>query len=159
MVTSDSQIVNIEVVELAADGLKVGLESQTEALTIIGFASGASSIIGGAGQDTITGGTGADTISGGAGNDTLTGGQGNDRFIVDSGSDSIADLSTGDELVVVSGAAAYAGNVGSFLAGSSTSNSGTVYISTAALGGNVNVAAAGGGGSFFLSGDRVNQVS
>ncbi|NCX63530.1 MAG: hypothetical protein EBW84_12590, partial [Betaproteobacteria bacterium] len=46
--TSDSQIVNIEVVALADDGLKVSLASQTEALTITGFASGASSIIGGA---------------------------------------------------------------------------------------------------------------
>ena len=91
---NDAQIVNIETVSLTAGGLTVSLDAQTEALVINGFATGASTITGGAGADTIIGGTGNDTIIGGTGNDSLIGGAGVDSI----------DGGAGNDTIVVTGA-------------------------------------------------------
>lgn len=67
-------------------------------------------LIGGAGIDTLQGGEGADqlfggegddTFTGGAGNDVLVGGAGNDIFdLTGGGHDIVADLSSGDTLIL-----------------------------------------------------------
>ena len=59
---------------------------------------------------------------------------GNDTFNVDAGSDTIADLATGDDLVVSSGATATANNVSAFVADSDTTNAGTATINAASGG-------------------------
>ena len=69
----------------------------------------------------------------------MTGGSGNDTFNVDSGTDTITDLTTGDILVVSSGATANATNISAFVATSSTSNSGTTNLTTANGGGTIDV--------------------
>ena len=69
----------------------------------------------------------------------MTGGSGNDTFNVDSGTDTITDLSTGDILVVSSGAIANATNISAFVATGSTSNSGTANLTTANSGGTIDV--------------------
>ena len=51
-------------------------------------------------------------------NDTLTGNGGDDTFNVDSGTDTVTDLSTGDDLVVSSGATANATDITAFVADS-----------------------------------------
>ena len=88
-----------------ASGSSINLSAQSEGFTITG----------GAGVDAITGGSGVDIITGGGGNDTLAGGAGNDTFNVDSGVDPISDLTTGDILVVSSGATANATFAANFL--------------------------------------------
>lgn len=79
--SNDGQIANIELIKLMAAGLTVSLSSQTENLTIEGFATEASTVTGGSGADTITGGSGNDSLTGGNGKDLLTGGEGADVFI------------------------------------------------------------------------------
>jgi Ca2+-binding RTX toxin-like protein len=71
--TGDSQIANIEKVDLTVTGLTVNFTNQSEHLAIYGFASGASVITSGSGNDSLFGGSGADTLTGGSGNDTLKG--------------------------------------------------------------------------------------
>jgi Ca2+-binding RTX toxin-like protein len=87
--TGDGQIVNIEKVEVTATGLTVNLGDQTEGFNVIGFATGATTLLGGSGADTFTGGSGADWLQGtsaltaGANQiDTLTGDVGNDTFVL-----------------------------------------------------------------------------
>jgi Ca2+-binding RTX toxin-like protein len=72
---TDAQVINMQVVTMIATGLTLDLTSQTEALILNAFATGASSILGTSGADTIFGGTGADSLMGGIGNDVLVGGQ------------------------------------------------------------------------------------
>jgi Ca2+-binding RTX toxin-like protein len=84
----DGQIVNIEGITLMAAGLSLNLSNQTEGFTLNGFATGASTIIGGAGADRIIGGSGADSLTGGDGADRLTGGQGADTLTGGTGADS-----------------------------------------------------------------------
>lgn len=57
--------------------------------TLLGAATSASTVEGGAGRDTITTGTAADSISGGTGNDTITAGGGNDIVDAGDGNDSV----------------------------------------------------------------------
>ncbi|MDD2845932.1 MAG: Ig-like domain-containing protein, partial [Rhodoferax sp.] len=92
-----TKLSNIEIVTLTATDLTVNLSDQAEALTINGFASGASIIIGSAGANSITGGTGNDSLTGGAGNDTLTGGAGNDTLTGGAGNDTI-NAGSGDSV-------------------------------------------------------------
>ena len=82
-------LANIQVAKLTT-----GPDGHT--LNAAGF-SGATVLIGGAGNDTLVGGSGNDLLSGGAGNDTLRGGPGNDtyQFNVDvpQGQDTVDELS------------------------------------------------------------------
>lgn len=103
---SDNQLRNIETVSLTATSVSLNLSKQTEGLVVIGFALGASTIIGGAGSDYISGGTGADfltgsggadTIIGGAAADMLSGGEGDDLFLVSLATDLVqGDVINGD---------------------------------------------------------------
>ena len=96
---SDGQIQGIESMTLTATGIRLDLSGQTEDLVMTGFATGASTLIGGSGDDVLSGGSGNDSLVGGAGIDTLsyagagaavsvtlvlglqdTGGAGTDRF-------------------------------------------------------------------------------
>ena len=86
---SNGQIINFENVELTADGLTVSLNDQTENLVITGFATGASTIVSGAGHDTITGGVGSDYIEGANGNDVISGLGGADTLDGGAGNDDI----------------------------------------------------------------------
>jgi Ca2+-binding RTX toxin-like protein len=99
---SNGQIVDIETANLTADGLTVNLGDQTENLTINGFATGDSTITGGAGDDSITGGTGTDSLTGGGGADTLVGGDNSDTLTGGAGIDSI-NAGSGDDVVNVNG--------------------------------------------------------
>jgi hypothetical protein len=87
--SSTDQVAGFENYDLTADGLTVNLASQTEDISIQGFASGASNITTGSGNDTLIGGTGADTLNGGAGNDAINAGEGADSLLGGSGDDSI----------------------------------------------------------------------
>ena len=82
---NDAQIVNIEHVEVTAEGLTVNLGDQTEGVTITGYASGATNITTGAGADSIIGGNGVDTFSAGAGSDTIQASQRD--ALIDGGAD------------------------------------------------------------------------
>lgn len=64
-------------------------------------------LYGDAGDDMLYGGNGADQLHGGDGNDILTGGAGNDKFYLDSGSstDVITDFTSGQDEIIVNGAA------------------------------------------------------
>jgi Ca2+-binding RTX toxin-like protein len=84
---NNSQITNIEQVALTSTGLLFSADSQTEALYVIGFAAGVSTIVGGSGADTLLGGTGADSLLGGAGADSVDGGNGADVLNLGTGSD------------------------------------------------------------------------
>ena len=77
---------------------------------------GDDTLYGGLGVDSLTGGAGNDYLSGDLGNDTLTGGAGSDTFAIDWGLDTITDLSTGDVLLVASGASVNATIDGHFVA-------------------------------------------
>jgi Ca2+-binding RTX toxin-like protein len=79
---SDSQLQNVENIDLTANNLTLNLSSQTEGFNITAK-GGANTIIGGQGADTIKGGSGNDIIRGGAGADTITTGAGNDIIIFD----------------------------------------------------------------------------
>ena len=83
--------------------------------------------------------------TGGAGNDIITGGSGNDTFNVNLGTDTITDLSTGDDLIVSSGATATATNIAFLLQILIHSNSGTANLTARAAGGIIKVNAAGSG--------------
>ncbi len=87
---TDSQIVNVEVVELTSSG-SLNLANQTEGFKIVGSA----------GSDTITGGSGGDVIIGGEGNDTMTGNAGADQFRLstNSGTDVIKDYQDGSDKI------------------------------------------------------------
>ena len=87
--TSEAQIIRFENIELTANGLTVSLNDQAENLVITGFATGASTIISGAGHDTITGGVGADYIEGANGNDVISGRGGADTLDGGAGNDDI----------------------------------------------------------------------
>ena len=60
--SGDGQLSGIERVALTASNVQLTLASQTEGFLINGFASGSSTITGGAGSDTIVGGAGADSL-------------------------------------------------------------------------------------------------
>jgi Ca2+-binding RTX toxin-like protein len=99
---NDAQIANIEKVEVTATGLTVNLGDQTEGFDVTGFATGATTFVGGSGADTFTGGSGDDSISAGAGADNIVGGSGND-IIVGAQDDALLDGgtdTTGDKLQV-----------------------------------------------------------
>ena len=115
-------------------------------------------IYGMGGTDTIIGSSFADIFFGGAGNDTLTGGAGNDTFNVDSGTDTISDLTTGDILVVSSGATATANSITAFVATASTTNAGTATLNAASAGGSIDVSLAGGANGFALVGGSGNDT-
>ena len=145
---SDATFTNIETVLAHASGSSINLSAQSEGFTITG----------GAGVDALTGGTGVDIISGGAGDDTLTGGgvtiptggAGNDTFNVDSGVDSISDLTTGDILVVSSGATANATFAANFVATNASTNAGTANLTAAAGGKTIDMSLAGGSNGFNI---------
>jgi len=118
----------------------------------IAATNGVVNVTGSGGNDSITGGIGNDILTGGAGNDQLTGGAGSDTFHVDLGSDTIADLATGDILLVNAGASATANNVAAFVATGVTSNAGNAKVNAAAAGGNISVAQATGASGFVLNG-------
>ena len=122
--------------------------------------AGDDKLVGGSGDDTLIGGTGVDTIWGGAGNDSLTGGvgddflwggEGNDTFVIDSGTDTICDFGAGDALQVSAGATAYLTIVGAapYKAGSTSSNNGTVYLTSSAA--SVDMSAATGTGGYVVA--------
>jgi Ca2+-binding RTX toxin-like protein len=90
--------------------------------------SGNDTLVGGAGNDSLNGGAGNDSLDGGAGNDTLFGGVGNDTFNVALGNDMVEDLTTGDALIVATGAVVDATTTSAFVATSSTTNNGTARI-------------------------------
>jgi S-layer protein len=147
----------------SAVSLAFGTTTPTDALTITGGAggdtlaggNGADTIVGGGGADTITGAAGNDVITGGAGNDALTGGAGDDTFNVDVGTDTINDLTTGDVVVISSGAtlATAAGSIGAFVATSATTNEGTAATLNASAGGaTIDVSAASGSKGFTIVG-------
>jgi Ca2+-binding RTX toxin-like protein len=94
---NNAQIANIEQVSLTSTGLLFSADSQTEALYVIGFASGFSTIVGGSGADTLVGGTGADSLLGGAGADSLLGGAGADSADGGGGAD-VLNLGTGSDI-------------------------------------------------------------
>lgn len=79
--SNDAQLAAVEQVALTATALNLDLSSQTENLIIIGFATGASTIVSGSGADSITGGTGDDSLTAGGGNDSIDGGTGNDTLV------------------------------------------------------------------------------
>ncbi len=120
------------------------------AATLVGSGF-ADTLTGGTGNDTLSGGAGNDTLSGGLGNDTLTGGAGVDTFNVTSGTDTLTDLGVGgtDVLVVSSGATANVTVGAAFTAGNTTSNSGTVTMTTAGF--NVNMASAIGSVGYSIT--------
>lgn len=97
---SDTQLANIEVVTLTKTGLLLSLARQSEGFTVNGFATGASTIIGGAGVDSITGGSGADSLAGGGGADSLIGGLGHDTLIGDQ-ADALFDGGAGNDVLQV----------------------------------------------------------
>lgn len=113
---------------------------------------------GSTGDDTLIGGAGTDTITGGSGNDAVTGGSGNDTFNVDAGSDTIADLASGDILVVSAGAIATANNVSAFVATNATSNSGTANINAVSTGATIDVSLATGSVGFVVTGSVVGDI-
>jgi Ca2+-binding RTX toxin-like protein len=59
----------------------VNLGDQTEGFDVTGFATGATTFIGGAGADTFTGGTGDDSIDAGTGADIIDAGDGTDTIV------------------------------------------------------------------------------
>ena len=79
--SSDGQITGIENVEVTMTGLTVNLGGQTEAFAVDGFATGATTFLGGSGADIFTGGIGADSVEGGNGADSIIGGSGNDTLV------------------------------------------------------------------------------
>jgi Ca2+-binding RTX toxin-like protein len=76
--SGEGQIVNIENVAVTSGELTVNLGNQSEGFAVTGFASGATTFVGGSGADTFTGGSGADSISAGVGADSIVGGSGDD---------------------------------------------------------------------------------
>jgi Ca2+-binding RTX toxin-like protein len=97
---SDAQIAHVESVTLAVTGLSLNLSNQTEGFTVNGFASGASTIMGGGGDDLLLGGTGADSLTGGAGADSFYTGEGNDT-LVGAEADTLLDGGAGTDVVQV----------------------------------------------------------
>lgn len=99
----------------------------------------------------LNGGGGHDTLTGGLGNDTLTGGLGLDRFVVDAGIDSITDLGMAgaEALVISAGATANVMLAAGWTATAASSNAGAAHL--AALGFNIDVAAATGVSGWSLS--------
>ncbi|WP_439150703.1 calcium-binding protein [Sulfitobacter sp.] len=95
---ADDQLLGVEIVNLTQDRMTVSFAQQTEAMTINGFAEGASDITGGAGDETINGGIGNDTIDGGAGDDLVNAGDGDDSVLGGSGNDTI-NAGGGDDTV------------------------------------------------------------
>jgi Ca2+-binding RTX toxin-like protein len=95
---SDDQIVNIEEVQITEANLTVSLDQQLESLKIVGYAAGASTILGGVGNDTIIGGSGGDNITGGAGDDSITGGAGNDVLSGGEGADVLVGADASDTI-------------------------------------------------------------
>lgn len=102
---------------------------------LLGHASAANTISGGAGVDTVTGGSAADSLSGGAGNDVITGGGGNDVVSGGDGNDTIT-MTTGT-VTVDGGAGNDTVNVAATLTASDSLVGGdgtdTLKISTAAV--------------------------
>jgi S-layer protein len=102
---------------------------------LLGHASAANTISGGAGVDTVTGGSAADSLSGGAGNDVITGGGGNDIVSGGDGNDTIT-MTTGT-VTVDGGAGNDTVNVGATLTAGDSLVGGdgtdTLKISTAAV--------------------------
>ena len=122
--------------------------------------AGDDKLVGGSGDDTLTSGSGDDSLWGGAGNDSLTGGAGDDSlwggdgidtFLVDAGSDTICDFGAGDVLQVSASATAYLTLVGAapYKAGGTSSNNGTVYITSSAT--SVDMSAATGTGGYVVA--------
>ncbi|MCX6972879.1 MAG: calcium-binding protein [Verrucomicrobia bacterium] len=91
--TSNAQIANIENVEATAAGLSINLADQAEGFAVTGFATGATTFIGGSGADTFFGGSGADSVNAGLGADIILAGAGNDTLI---GAENDALLDGGD---------------------------------------------------------------
>ncbi|WP_200155211.1 beta strand repeat-containing protein, partial [Chromatium okenii] len=119
---NDGQIDTIETVVLTATGLTVNLGDQSEDLTITGFATGASTITGGAGDDTITGGTGTDLINAGTGVNVIVVVGNTDPILMD----------------VIEGFSAPSVNLAMGVAGDETANSGNyVEIADADYAGNM----------------------
>lgn len=85
----DDQILGVEIVNLMQDDMTVSLSDQTEAMTINGYASGASNINGGAGDETVNGGIGNDTIASNAGDDVINPGEGNDWIATGADDDTV----------------------------------------------------------------------
>jgi len=146
---SDPAQVNlIETVNLTATGLTVLMDDQTEGLAINGFASGASTIVGGLGADTIIGGAGADSLTGGAGVDSVDGGAGNDTVVVsttaDDGTDTLVGGANTDTLRVT-GALTFSGSVSGFEA-VSLAEAAVLVIASAELADNAIVTVTGTNG-------------
>jgi len=133
--TGNGQIVAIETVNLTATGLAVKMDAQAEGLTINGFATGASTIVGGLGADTIIGGTGNDSLTGGAGVDSVDGGAGNDTIVVtttaNDGTDTLVG-GTNTDTLQVNGVLEFTGNISGF-EGVSLAQAATLLIAASEL--------------------------
>jgi Ca2+-binding RTX toxin-like protein len=94
---------------------------------------------------TMVGNAGSNILTGGSGNDSYTGGLGIDTFVIKSGMDSITDLGLGgaDVIRVSNGATLNATVTTAWTATSTTTNAGTVNITTNGLA--VNLGAITGG--------------
>ncbi|EAQ06005.1 hypothetical protein SKA53_07866 [Yoonia vestfoldensis SKA53] len=128
-----SQMTSIEVITLMADSLTLDMRGVFEAETLNGFATGASTIIGGNANETITGGMGNDNLDGGngdnildgaGGNDTLTGQLGHDTFRITAGTDTVNRFMGSDVVVVSAGATAIVNVAQEFTATNASRNNG-----------------------------------
>ncbi|MEY4591710.1 MAG: hypothetical protein RIR18_605, partial [Pseudomonadota bacterium] len=102
----------------------------TVSITANGCAVDLSAITGGSKGYSITNTGTATTITGSGLNDTITGGAGNDTFVISGGTDTLKSLNTGDILQVNSDATATATLSAAWTAGATSTNAGTVNIST-----------------------------
>ncbi|MFS2161809.1 DUF4214 domain-containing protein [Pseudomonas sp. Pseusp122] len=114
-------------------------------------------INGGSGIDNIIGGSGNDILNGASG-DTLFGSAGNDTFNVTAGSVTIADLSSGDNLVVSAGGTAVANNITNFSATAGTVNSGAVTLTAASTGASIDLHLASSANGFSITGGVGNDT-
>jgi Ca2+-binding RTX toxin-like protein len=86
------QIANIEKVLATANALAIDLSNQAEGFNVTGFATGATTFVGGVGADTFTGGSGADSITGGiTGVDSIDAGDGTDTIVFADATDLATD--------------------------------------------------------------------
>jgi Ca2+-binding RTX toxin-like protein len=109
--------------------------------------TGTAALLTGSGlSDSLVGSTGADTLLGGWGNDTLVGNTGADRFEIAAGIDTIKDLSSGDTLIVKSGATVNATLTTAWTAPADTVNLGTVNLLTSNLAVNLSALKTGNNG-------------
>jgi Ca2+-binding RTX toxin-like protein len=156
---TDSQLVNIEVIDASAStlGVLININSQSDSFQIVGGSS-ADSIVGGSGADSLTGGAGADSLSGGAGADYFLYSNLTDSLAGNSlltAGDTINDFLSGTDKFDVSAASLSA------ITGANGLLSGLAYtaIGTADLSDDIATAIGAGGGTLLANGAAVVTVT